>query len=90
VEVTYVRLSRAILYTVRDPGEGFSLANLAHAAVSGSPDDPFRHVAVRREAGMRPGGFGMLITKNIADELIYNEKGNQVLLVKYLPAPDQS
>ena len=28
------------------------------------------------------------LTKNIADELIYNEKGNQVLLVKYLPVPD--
>jgi CheY-like chemotaxis protein/anti-sigma regulatory factor (Ser/Thr protein kinase) len=90
VEVTYVRLSRAILYTVRDPGEGFSFENLAHAAVGGPGDDPLRHVSVRRESGMRPGGFGMLITQNIADELIYNERGNQVLLVKYLPPPDQS
>jgi CheY-like chemotaxis protein len=90
VEVTYVHLSKAILYWLRDPGEGFSFANLAHAAVSSSPADPFSQVEVRRHAGMRPGGFGMLISKNIADELIYNEKGNQVLLVKYLPGQDHS
>jgi len=32
---------------------------------------------------MRPGGFGILITRNIADEVVYNEKGNEVLLLKY-------
>ena len=85
VEVTYIRLARAILYYVRDPGEGFSFENLAHAAVGGTPENPFGHVEVRQQAGMRAGGFGMLITKNIADEVIYNERGNQVLLVKYLP-----
>ena len=90
VEVAYIRLSQAILYYVRDPGEGFSFENLAHAAVSCSPDDPFQHLEVRNQAGMRAGGFGILIMRNIADELIYNEKGNQVLLVKYLPKPNQS
>lgn len=84
VEVAYIRLSRAVLYYVRDPGQGFSFENLAHAAVASSPDDPFGHLEVRRHAGMRAGGFGMLITRNIADEVIYNEQGNQVLLVKYL------
>ena len=84
VEVTYIRTSRAILYYVRDPGSGFSFENLSHAAVSSAPDDPLTHMEVRTQAGMRPGGFGMLITRNIADELIYNEQGNQVLLVKYL------
>jgi two-component system, OmpR family, response regulator len=90
VEVAYIRLSQAILYYVRDPGEGFSFENLAHAAVASSPDDPFHHLEIRRRAGMRAGGFGLLILRNIADELIYNEKGNQVLLVKYLPKPDHS
>ena len=84
VQVTYVRTSRAILYHVQDPGRGFSLASLPHAAVS-SPDDPFRHTAVRNELGMRPGGFGILLTGKLVDELIYNEKGNEVLLIKYLP-----
>ena len=87
VEVAYIRLSQAVLYYVRDPGEGFSFDNLAHAAVA---SDPLQHVEVRSQCGMRPGGFGILIMRNIADELIYNEKGNQVLLVKYLPKPGQS
>jgi anti-sigma regulatory factor (Ser/Thr protein kinase) len=33
---------------------------------------------------MRPGGFGMLIVRQIVDELVYNERGNEVLMVKYL------
>ena len=31
-----------------------------------------------------PGGFGILLTRNFADELIYNQKGNEVLLIKYV------
>jgi hypothetical protein len=36
--------------------------------------------------GMRAGGFGILITRALVDELIYNDAGNEVLLIKYLPA----
>jgi CheY-like chemotaxis protein/anti-sigma regulatory factor (Ser/Thr protein kinase) len=89
VEVVYIRLRQAILYYIRDPGKGFSFDRLAHAAVSGTPDNPLGHVEVRSQAGMRPGGFGIFMTRQIADELVYNEKGNEVLLVKYLPAGTQ-
>ena len=90
VEVACIRLTRAILYYIRDPGKGFSFADLAHAAVSSSPENLFNHVTVRSEAGMRPGGFGIFMTRSIADELMYNEKGNQVLLVKYVGPQTQS
>ncbi|HJT88954.1 MAG TPA: response regulator [Bryobacteraceae bacterium] len=86
VEVAYIRLSQAVLYLIRDPGQGFSFENLAHAAVANAPGDPAGHIAARAAAGMRPGGFGIFMTRNIADELIYNEKGNEVILVKYIPA----
>lgn len=85
VEVSYIRLSHAILYYVRDPGQGFSFDDLPHAAVSNIPPDAIGHMEVRQRMGMRAGGFGIFMTRNIADELIYNEKGNQALLVKYLP-----
>jgi anti-sigma regulatory factor (Ser/Thr protein kinase) len=39
---------------------------------------------VRAEEGRRPGGFGILLTRNLVDELLYNERGNAVLFVKYL------
>jgi len=34
--------------------------------------------------GLRPGGFGVMVARHLVDELIYGERGNDVLLVKYL------
>jgi DNA-binding response OmpR family regulator len=87
VEISYIRSRRAIAFRVKDPGQGFSLEELRHAAIASSPEDLFSHMAVREEQGLRPGGFGMLLAKKFVDELIYNEKGNEVVLVKYLDPP---
>ncbi len=84
VNLTYLRTSRSIIYYIRDPGPGFSFADLPHAAVSNRPDEPFGHAEIREQLGIRPGGFGILLTKNFADELLYSEKGNEVMLIKYL------
>jgi hypothetical protein len=77
-----------VLCRVKDPGEGFSLEEARHAAIANPPSDPIRHVAIREKLGLRPGGFGILVTQNIIDELIYGEKGNEVVLIKYLK-PEQ-
>jgi serine/threonine protein kinase len=37
-----------------------------------------------RQRGLRPGGFGLLMTRAMVDELIYNEAHNEVVFVKYL------
>lgn len=87
VEISFIRSRRAIACRVKDPGQGFSLEELRHAAVGRSPEDLFSHMAVREEQGLRPGGFGMLLAKKLVDELIYDEKGNDVVLVKYLDPP---
>ncbi|MDQ6700608.1 MAG: response regulator [Acidobacteriota bacterium] len=84
VHVAYIRTSRAINYLIRDPGKGFSFENLPHSAVSNTPDAPFGHAEVRSQLGMRPGGFGIFMTRQMADEVIYNEEGNEVLLIKYV------
>ncbi len=86
-QVSCVRTDRIILYHIKDPGLGFSRDSLPHAAVSNPPDAPAQHVAYRDQHGLRPGGFGMLVAKNLVDELIYNQQGNEVLLVKYLNTP---
>jgi hypothetical protein len=39
---------------------------------------------VREQKGLRPGGFGLLMVRAKVDELIYNEKQNEVMFVKYL------
>jgi DNA-binding response OmpR family regulator len=89
VRVDYVRTAKFLAYKILDPGEGFSLNHLPHSAVSNRPDAPYEHCEVRDRLGLRPGGFGILLTRHLADELIYNEKGNEVLLIKYLiPSAD--
>jgi anti-sigma regulatory factor (Ser/Thr protein kinase) len=75
---------------VKDPGEGFSLEELRHAAITNPPDAPLLHLEERKERGLRPGGFGILMAKHIVDELIYGESGNDVILIKYLDARRQS
>jgi anti-sigma regulatory factor (Ser/Thr protein kinase)/CheY-like chemotaxis protein len=87
VEISFIRARRAIACRVKDHGKGFSLEELRHAAAGSSPGDLFSHATVRDEKGMRPGGFGILLAKKLVDELIYNEKGNEVVLVKYLDPP---
>jgi CheY-like chemotaxis protein/anti-sigma regulatory factor (Ser/Thr protein kinase) len=84
VEVLCVTLKRAIIYWIKDPGEGFDPEELEHAAVNNPASDPFRHVSVRDEKGLRAGGFGILLTKQLVDELVYNERRNELMFVKYL------
>lgn len=86
VRIAYVRSSRMLLYRVADPGPGFSFKNLTHAAVGQPADDPVAHMAVRDQLGIRPGGFGIAMTRSMADELLYNEAQNEVIFVKYLTA----
>jgi two-component system, OmpR family, response regulator len=84
VRIAYVRSSRMLLYRVADPGPGFSFRDLTHAAVGQPADDPIAHMAVRDQLGIRPGGFGIAMTRSMADELLYNEAQNEVIFVKYL------
>ena len=85
VEICYVRTRHVVMARIKDPGDGFTLDEVRHAAIGNPPDDPIAHVIRRNEEGMRPGGYGVMLAKNLVDELIYGEKGNEVLLVKYLP-----
>ena len=87
VEISFVHVRRAVACRIKDPGQGFSLEELRHAAINNPASDLFRHVAVRETQGLRPGGFGLLLAKKLVDELIYNERGNEVLLVKYIDPP---
>src|SRR5579864_1133800 len=84
VKIEYVRARHMVACHIIDPGLGFSLEQIPHAAIANPADDPIRHVALREEQGMRPGGFGVLLAQRLVDELIYGQDGNEVLLIKYL------
>jgi CheY-like chemotaxis protein len=90
VEISLIRARRVVACRVKDPGQGFSLEELRHAAINNPAEDLLSHVAVREAQGLRPGGFGLLLAKKLVDEFIYSEQGNEVLLVKYVdPAISQ-
>ena len=79
VHITYRIHPDSVEIVVRDEGPGFDRSNLTHAA---SADNPIAHMGVREKLGLREGGFGLLITDGMVDEMRYNESGNEVTLVK--------
>jgi len=87
VRVACLRTRRMLLYRIADPGPGFSFENLTHAAGEYAPGS-LEHHGVREDKGLRPGGFGLVLIRAIADELVYNEHQNEVVFVKYLDEPD--
>ena len=84
VRIGYLRAKRMILYRIADPGPGFDLEDLPHAAIGHPRDVPTAHMQVREEQGLRPGGFGLLMVRASVDELLYNEKRNEVVFIKYI------
>lgn len=84
VRIACLRTRRMLVYRIADPGEGFDITRLAHAAINNAPDNPLGHDRAREELGIRPGGLGLVMTHALVDEVIYNEKRNEVVLVKYL------
>ena len=84
VEISYLRARHMVTCLISDPGEGFTLDEIPHAAIANPENDPIRHIEYREALGMRPGGFGVLLAQRLVDELVYNEQGNEVTLVKYL------
>jgi CheY-like chemotaxis protein/anti-sigma regulatory factor (Ser/Thr protein kinase) len=85
VEISYLRSRRAVACRIKDPGSGFSLDEIPHAAVANNTfESPLGHLTHRDAQGLRSGGYGVLLARELVDELIYGEKGNEVLLIKYL------
>jgi CheY-like chemotaxis protein/anti-sigma regulatory factor (Ser/Thr protein kinase) len=85
VRVAFVHTPRMLMYRIADPGPGFKFEGLTHAAVGHPPgDDPMVHMEEREKKGLRPGGLGIFMSRELVDDLVYNEAQNEVLFVKYL------
>jgi len=87
VRISYLRTPRMLQFRIADPGPGFQFEGLEHAAVGQAEGDIVTHTQVRQQKGIRPGGFGLLMVRAMSDELVYNEKQNEVVFIKYLDAP---
>jgi len=84
VRVSFVHTPRMLLYRIADPGPGFKFEGLTHAAAGYSGEDPTIHMEEREKKGLRPGGLGIFMTRELVDDLVYNESQNEVIFVKYL------
>ena len=81
VDVHAVRTKRTVVYYFKDPGPGF---NVHAPAMVASETDPLSHLEARAATGQRAGGFGLLLASKLVDEIYFNERGNEVILVKHL------
>jgi DNA-binding response OmpR family regulator len=79
VDITYRIHADRVEIVIQDQGPGFDRSKLPHAA---SAEDPIAHMGVREKLGLREGGFGLLITDGMVDELRYNDAGNEVTIIK--------
>ncbi len=84
VRISFLRTPRMLQYRIADPGEGFRFEEIKHAAVGHTDGDVVSHTMIREAKGIRGGGFGLLMVKAMADELVFNEKHNEVVFIKYL------
>jgi anti-sigma regulatory factor (Ser/Thr protein kinase)/CheY-like chemotaxis protein len=91
VEIDYVRSHDMVTCRITDHGPGFTFDKIPHAAIANPAGDPTYHIGVRQEQGMRPGGYGILVARQLVDQLIYGQGGTEVFFVKHLdPGKSQS
>jgi len=83
-QIDYLRTQRFVMCRITDPGTGFNPAAMDHAVIEITSEDPIACFGVRKEKGMRPGGYGIQLVQSLVDELVYNEAHNEVVIVKYL------
>jgi DNA-binding response OmpR family regulator len=84
LRITYRIDSEKVTLVIKDQGPGFNPTQIPHAA---SDEDPIGHLDVRNELGIREGGFGIMLARGLVDDFKYNEKGNEVTLIKRFERP---
>ncbi len=80
VTIAYEVTDQWLKFVITDQGAGFNPHDLPHAA---RDTDPIAHMEIREKLGLRHGGFGILIARGMVDHFEYNERGNQVTMIKY-------
>ncbi len=81
VHFSYCLLEGKMMLKIEDEGAGFD-----PGAVPDPSSDPGGSLRKRRVEGKRAGGFGIHLVRKLMDEVIYNERGNVVIMTKYLGA----
>lgn len=81
VRIAYCLFEDKLVFKIEDEGEGFKSHDVPDMS-----KDPLGKARARKAEGKRPGGFGMQMIKKVMDSVMYNEKGNVVIVEKKLPS----
>jgi len=79
VHISYCFFQDRIVLKFEDEGEGFR-----PDLVPDPSGDLYGHMRARASEGKRPGGFGVRLVQSIMDEVSYSERGNVVLMTRFL------
>jgi DNA-binding NarL/FixJ family response regulator len=81
VDVAAVRTQRSIVFYVKDPGRGFDAPRLP----AGIADDGAILAALVRsqDEHSQAEAYRLLVARTIVDEMLYNERADEVILIKH-------
>jgi anti-sigma regulatory factor (Ser/Thr protein kinase) len=79
IKISYVLFEDRLVIKITDEGSGFILDTVEDPTV-----DPIGAMQRRQAEGKRAGGWGIASVRKLMDELIFSDRGNVVLMVKYL------
>lgn len=81
VSISYALFANEIVFKIEDEGGGFAVAENENEDEEG---DVLTRLMDRKREGKRPGGFGITMVKRVMDKVVYNLRGNVVLISKSL------
>jgi CheY-like chemotaxis protein len=84
VEISYLHARHVVMCRVKDPGEGFSLDEIRHAAIANPPRRSHSASGISGRSGSSSRWFWCASYPKPCRRVIYGEKGNEVLLIKYM------
>lgn len=82
VHINFLRTPERVTIAITDEGPGFDTSSFLARADEVSA---LEHTRSRRDTEYRPGGLGVFIMKQTCDEIAFNDAGNTIYLMKFLP-----
>lgn len=82
IHVNFLRSGDRIMFVIKDEGPGFDTKKFLARAEEVSA---LEHTRSRRANEVRPGGLGVFIMKQTCDGIRFNDSGNAIFLMKFLP-----
>ena len=82
VDVAAVRTQRSLVFYVKDPGRGFDVPRLP----AGIADDGaiLAELVRSQDESSQAEAYRLLVARTIVDEMFYNERADEVILIKHI------